>query len=180
MSRKSRSGNAAYPNHRACQLDKGRKVTHGLFIAGGNAPTSLDTVKATLHFVPQRILVFIHFSGRLAFRLIFDDNRHSLCLNRRNKFTRILAGISDACRAGSVFQQGFRHGHIVLLSRCDFDMKWHASKICQKMSFGGDPASRAAYSIFLCPFSAARILVCTNHTAVYQAPGFIVGNSQRL
>jgi hypothetical protein len=40
---------------------------------------------------------------------------------------------------------------MLLLPRCDFDMKRHASRICQKMIFCGDPTSRAAYGDFFVP-----------------------------
>jgi hypothetical protein len=81
-----------------------------------------------------------------------DDGLHLLRSNLRDDFVGVVGRVRDESLALSVSSDYFFGDRaVVLLARCEFDVKWAALGVHKGMDFGREAASRTTQCIFFDP-----------------------------
>jgi len=108
-------------------MKKGPVISRCLFIAGGDAPESLETVKETLYFVSHSIFIEVQQARLFPIGFVGNDGNHASGFDCVNESVRIIRRVGETEFSLGMLEKLLRHHDIVSLARCYFQMQWQAS-----------------------------------------------------
>jgi len=126
---------------------------YGAFLeARGDCAKTLDVVKEDFNAVTLAVLFAVKTWLFLSTGMGADDGLHLLRSNLSNDFVGVVGRVCDESLTPSVNSDYFFGDRaIMLLARCEFDVKRAALGVDEGMDFGGEATSRTTQCIFFDP-----------------------------
>lgn len=126
---------------------------HGAFLeARGDRAKALDVVKEDFNAVTHSVLLAVKTWLFLSTRMGADDGLHLLRSNLSDDLIGVVGRVRNQSVTLSVDGDYFLGDRaVMLLARCEFDVKRAALGVDKGMDFGGEATSRTTQCIFFDP-----------------------------